>query len=300
MNSILIVDDDRDDLQSAKSLLESLDDVNIVPLNNATEAIDYLDRCTAKVVVTDLHMPGINGLELLQVIRRLHPDLPVIVMTRRGSEEIAAVALNDGASGYVQKRILNRQLVPIVKKVLDSVAARYDMRRLEEVLDYTETRFVLENQSELALPIIGYLQEKANRLLPFDENELVRIGLAIDEALKNAIYHGNLEVSSELRESDDGTFDELACQRKNQAPFAGRKVEVTCRVSNQQFECVIRDEGKGFAIDDVPDPLSPENLEKAGGRGLLLIKQFMDEVRHNASANEITMIKRRPNHGGTR
>jgi CheY-like chemotaxis protein len=294
MNSILIVDDNREDLRSATSLLESLQDVKVVQAESAAEAVDYLSDSPATVVVTDLNMPGMSGLDLLHLVRRQHPDTPVIVMTGHGSEEIAAVALNDGASGYVPKRMLDSQLLPIVTKILDAVDARRDMHRLEEVLDFTETRFVLDNENELATPIVGYIQEKVNRLLPFDENDLVQIGLAIDEALKNAIYHGNLEVGSELREADDGSFHELARQRRSQSPFAGRKVEVICRVSSQEFECVIRDQGNGFRVNDVPDPLAPENLEKASGRGLLLIHQFMDEVRHNEQANEITMIKRRP------
>ncbi len=221
MNSILIVDDNLADLQLASELLESMDDVNVVSVNHGTKALEYLECSNATAMVTDLHMPGMSGLELLHMVRQLHPDLAVIVMTGHGSEDIAAIALNDGASGYVPKRQLETQLVPIVQRVLESVAARRDRHRLEEVLDYTETRFVLDNDSELAAPIIGYLQEKANRLLPFDENELVRIGLAVNEALKNAIYHGNLEVSSELRESDDGSFDAIAEQRRNQIALLG-------------------------------------------------------------------------------
>ena len=54
---------------------------------------------------------------------------------------------------------------------------------------------------------------------------------------------------------------------------------------------IIRDEGPGFDLSSLRDPTDPENLEKAGGRGLLLINAFMDEVRHNERGNQITMIK---------
>ena len=56
---------------------------------------------------------------------------------------------------------------------------------------------------------------------------------------------------------------------------------------------VISDEGPGFDAAALRDPTDPENLEKAGGRGLLLINAFMDEVRHNDMGNEITMVKRK-------
>jgi anti-sigma regulatory factor (Ser/Thr protein kinase) len=58
-------------------------------------------------------------------------------------------------------------------------------------------------------------------------------------------------------------------------------------------QIVIRDQGPGFDPTSLPDPTQPENLERAFGRGMLLISTFMDEVRHNEQGNEITMIKRR-------
>ncbi len=54
----------------------------------------------------------------------------------------------------------------------------------------------------------------------------------------------------------------------------------------------IRDEGPGFDPSTLPDPTDPANLERVSGRGLLLIHAFMDEVRHNPTGNEITMVKR--------
>ena len=55
---------------------------------------------------------------------------------------------------------------------------------------------------------------------------------------------------------------------------------------------MIRDEGPGFDTTTLPDPTDPANLEKRSGRGLLLIKAFMSEVRHNARGNEVTLIRR--------
>ena len=117
-------------------------------------------------------------------------------------------------------------------------------------------------------PIIAYLQEKVSRLLDFNEHELLRIGLALDEAITNAIYHGNLEVGSEMRELDNSAYYALADQRRCQPPFHNRKVHVTGRVSGEWFECTIRDDGNGFDPDALPDPLAEENLGRASGRGM--------------------------------
>jgi len=55
----------------------------------------------------------------------------------------------------------------------------------------------------------------------------------------------------------------------------------------------VRDEGPGFDVSGIPDPTDPENMLKPSGRGLLLIRTFMDEATHNAAGNEITLVRRR-------
>ena len=72
-----------------------------------------------------------------------------------------------------------------------------------------------------------------------------------------------------------------------------RRVTITSRVTPDQVRYTVCDQGPGFDPSLLPDPLDPENLLRAHGRGLMLIRSFMDEVAHNESGNEITMVKRR-------
>ena len=57
---------------------------------------------------------------------------------------------------------------------------------------------------------------------------------------------------------------------------------------------VIADEGRGFDVGAVPDPTAPENLARPSGRGIFLMKTFLDDVRYNEAGNEVTLLKRRP------
>ena len=113
------------------------------------------------------------------------------------------------------------------------------------------------------------------------------------EALSNAIFHGNLEVSSTLREKEEAGYYRLANERRVQKPWCDRRVYVTVRMSRLEAMLMIRDEGPGFDPASLPDPTDPANLERVSGRGLLLIQTFMDRVEHNETGNQITMIKRR-------
>jgi serine/threonine-protein kinase RsbW len=94
------------------------------------------------------------------------------------------------------------------------------------------------------------------------------IELALREALANAVLHGNREDSK-------------------------KKVHVRCECDgNVGVALVVRDEGPGFDLAAVPDPLAPENLGAEHGRGILLMKQFMDEIHYERGGTEVHMRKR--------
>src|SRR5204862_6690749 len=126
-----------------------------------------------------------------------------------------------------------------------------------------------------------------------DENGSIRVAVALREALCNAMLHGNLEVSSELREGDEKGYYRLIDERRELEPYDDRHVHVHASETPSEARYIIRDEGPGFDLNRVPDPTDLANLERVSGRGLLLINTFMDEVTHNKKGNEITMVKRR-------
>jgi anti-sigma regulatory factor (Ser/Thr protein kinase) len=134
----------------------------------------------------------------------------------------------------------------------------------------------------------------ASLLHPRDRTERIRVGIALHETLVNAIQHGNLELSSDLRQEDEQVFRDLGEERRRQSPYRDRRVRVRATLSRSEAVYVVEDEGPGFDPATVPDPTDPANLERVGGRGLMLIRTFMDEVEHNEKGNRITLRKRYP------
>ena len=128
-----------------------------------------------------------------------------------------------------------------------------------------------------------------------DPTGLVRVTVALHEALVNAMEHGNLEVDSHLKELDGNVYYELVKARRRQEPYCSRRVRLTALEARTEVVYVIRNEGPGFDPSLLPDPADPSNFGLASGRGLLLIRTFMDEVRHSSGGREITMVLRPKN-----
>ena len=289
MSRILIVDDAAVDRVLIQRLLERAEqDWRIQSVGDAAAAMELIQNEPIDAVVTDLQMPRIDGLALVRWIKQQRPNLPVVLVTGMGSEQAAMDALRSGAASYSPKSQLARDLAATVAYVLE-IAARVRNRPLNQACPEC-TAFVLENEARLIMPLIDHLQAQ---LPHWSDGSRLQIGMALNEALTNAMHHGNLEVPSTLRSDDESDYYFLIRQRQKSLPYCDRRIRVQFETSPEQIQIEISDEGPGFDPESIPDPRLPANLEKLSGRGLLLIKTFMDEVRFADKGSRIVMIKQR-------
>ncbi len=136
---------------------------------------------------------------------------------------------------------------------------RHEAETVERSLDST-----LESVDH-AEEITVALAKKAG----FEEDDLIKIGMAVRESMVNAVVHGN---------------------RYN----ANKKVRFWVSKNTEKLTVRIADEGEGFDVEGLPDPLAPENLFRSSGRGIFLIRTFMDEVqirRLELGGMEVTLVK---------
>ena len=119
----------------------------------------------------------------------------------------------------------------------------------------------LEQGYRVADTLLEELQAKG-----YSEAVVFAVRLAIEEALNNAIRHGN-------------------------AMDPGKTAELVYEITDEQVDISITDEGPGFDFQEVPDPTLDENLDKPTGRGLMLIRAYMDIVEFNENGNELHMVK---------
>src|ERR1700732_4946763 len=121
------------------------------------------------------------------------------------------------------------------------------------------------------LETVDIAEQAASRIASeagFDDDEVMRIAMAVREAAVNAVLHGN-------------AYD------------PGKKVNLDFETTGHDLVITIRDQGKGLDLTKIPDPLSPDNLLKTSGRGIFLIRSFMDEVeiRPSHTGTEIKLVK---------
>lgn len=290
---IMAVDDSPTQLLQLKVLLKQAG-YEVCTAGNAEAAIEMARQGKLSLVVTDLEMPGMSGLDLVKVLSAEIPSLPVVLTTSRGSEELAVEALQAGAASYVPKHRLGQTLIDTVERTLAISAAEQERLSFAQYIRQISLEMEFGNDDRLLQQILSRIEAPLIELGIVTDTTRMHIGVALDEALRNAMIHGNLEVSSELRDQDDGSpFMELIQQRLADPQYADRRVSIQLTADQNQATIVIADQGPGFDVNNITDPTDPDSWEEISGRGLFLIRSFMDEVQYNESGNQITMIKYR-------
>ena len=147
--TVIFIDDDEEVRLSGQQTLE-IDGLNVVSLERAELALDHLTTAWPGIVVTDIKMPGMNGMALLDRITRIDPELPVVLITGHGDIPLAVNAMRAGAYDFVEKPADPDYLIDVVRRALDK-------RRL--VLENRALRLELDALGEMARQIIGVTPE---------------------------------------------------------------------------------------------------------------------------------------------
>lgn len=290
MANILVVDDSLVDLRLAMTILQKGMDCSIVEADSAEAALEHLATAIdLDLVLTDLQMPGLNGLELVERIRNDWPSLPVILMTAAGSEDIAAQALKVGAASYVPKRRLSDDLVSTAQKILAAARQEQKHSRLMHSLNRGELEFDLRNDPLLITPLVQMIQEMLRSLPLSDEAERLRVGVAVEEAIRNAVFCGNLEIG--LVEDGKVPAQELIAERLYVPPYCHRRVAVQVKINREEATFIVTDEGPGFDYSAIE--ASEFDADAPYGRGIRLMRTFMDSVEFREGGRQVVLRKLR-------
>ncbi len=141
METILVVDDEKNYLRVLSAVLED-EGYEVLTALNGSEALEIHKRSDLDLILTDMKMPGMNGIELLENVKAIDPDLPVIMMTAHGTVDKAVEAMQKGAYSYILKPFDNDRLIIYVKKAVAMFQVVKENRRLR---DAVESQYSFDN-----------------------------------------------------------------------------------------------------------------------------------------------------------
>jgi CheY-like chemotaxis protein len=291
---ILVADNSAQRRSELGDVLASLDHT-VVFVASADDAVAAARRQPPDLLIADAELPGVDGITLTAQMRQQFPGTPVLLVIDVVNKEVVVSALRAGAAAYLPRQIAARELPGVVSELLNVAASQKRKVLFLQRMSAVEYRFDLESDPELVPNMVSQAELLLSQMELFDDADRMRVGVGIHEALVNAIVHGNLEVSSDLKAGRWEEYHEAIAVRRRSLPYRHRRVTVVMRAERRQSFCIhIADQGPGFDVSKLPDPNDPSVWEKPSGRGLILIRSFFDDMKHNQTGNEITLTKRQP------
>ena len=272
--TVLVVDDDSSIHDLVQALLPRTD-WNVDCVESGEQAIARLENHTYDLVLTDILMPGMDGLTLLGRIRNRNPDARIVVMTVANTPDHVLGSLRGEAAGYMSKPLFRDTLIRTLHSALSSPVNPGDIRILSDLPHWISLQVACRIST--ANRLAQFLGELPAELTPEERDQ---IATAFRELLMNAIEYG-------------GHFDPK------------QTVDLSYIRTAHSIVYYIRDPGEGFSLaklehaaigNDSDDPFRHSAVReqlgiRPGGFGLLMTKNFADELIYSAKGNEVIFIK---------
>lgn len=264
-----------------------------VTAQNASDGLDVYLSEKPDVIICNMLLPGMSGLELLNTIRKKDSKTSIIIATTKSSENIAIQAFRLGATDFLKKPIQDKDILPILEKLKEKHQAEPQDIKYGDVeqgsMKFT-FRTELDSVHLIVERLIGELGDDF-----FDEDDKINIELGLIELITNALEHGNLNISFDEKTAacDNNTLEELLESRMKDPTYSNRLITVNFEYTPEECIWSIIDEGDGFDISQLPDPTAKENLDSLHGRGIFMTKLFFDSLEYKGKGNQAVAIKRR-------
>lgn len=130
MGKILIVDDELDILELLEMIIAERTSHQVVTTNNPLEVPPLLKQDPFDLLITDLRMPGLSGMDLIREAKSIDPDMPVIVITAYGSSQSAEEAITEGAYDYITKPFRKDQIIITINRAMEWHAMKKELAAL--------------------------------------------------------------------------------------------------------------------------------------------------------------------------
>ncbi len=249
MESIVIVDDEKHYPLILKEVLAE-EGYTAFPASSSMEALDILHQEKIDLVLTDVKMPGMDGVELLSKIKEINPDTPVIVMTAHGSVEKAVEAMQKGAYTFIQKPFENQTLLSHISKALSIYRIVQENAMLRDAISSTYNFGNIIGKSKK----MKELYETIKKIAPFNANVLIEGESGTGkELVAKSIHYNSTRKNNSLIAVNCSAFAETLLESEL---FGHEKGAFTGATSRKKGRFEIADKGTLF-LDEIGElPLS--------------------------------------------
>lgn len=287
---ILVVDDNPIYRRLLTEIVSSKK-INFLEASDGEIGLDMFKKHLPDVVICDVFMPKLNGLDLLKAIKRIKPDTFVIMVTVHDFEDWIIEALESGASNFLKGPVTHKELSMLIDKYYEIVKNRSFSKNFISIIK--EKQLTLKFNSDImSVPnIVDYiLRETGNRI---NISERFGFELGLNELITNSIEHGNMEISSEEKKTaiENNKLLQLYKSKFKEPEIANRTITVKLNISKEIIELEIIDEGKGFDRQNICDPLKAVNAKELVGKGIFLSKHYFDEMEYIGKGNIVRIKK---------
>jgi CheY-like chemotaxis protein/anti-sigma regulatory factor (Ser/Thr protein kinase) len=271
---LLIVDDDPSVHELVQAMLVGTS-WEADSASNGDDALARLESCSYDVLLTDILMPGMDGLALLGQLRNRHPHVPVVMMTVKNTPDHVLGSLRRDAAAYISKPFTRDTLLTTLQNALSASVTDDDIKILSDKPHWISLQ--IRCRIATADRLTQFVRELPSDL---DADQREQIASAFRELLMNAVEHG-------------GHLD------------PEKTVDLSYIRTARTIVYYIRDPGEGFSMDTLShaavantdeEPFRHVELRRQmglrpGGFGLLMTKSFADELIYSAKGNEVILIK---------
>lgn len=291
MKVLIVEDDDGTRFILGKVAKNEGHDVMTAP--DGASGLAVFTEFRPDMVLSDIQMPKMDGLQLLERIRNVDHDVVVVMVSSLDTPEYTIKALRLRADDYLVKPAQEKDLLLLIRKYQKVILTRTKEREVVGLVVKKNLEMRVSNQLDLVDRIVDRLMQETEHHLPSIDRLGVHLGLV--ELVSNGIEHGNLEITYDEKtlamEGGADAWQNLVRARMQQYPFSERFVTIEIGMGANLIEWVITDQGKGFDWTKIPDPNDPANLLSPHGRGIMLTQFRFDEMTYLGNGSKVRLVK---------
>ncbi|MFO7868765.1 MAG: response regulator [Bacteroidales bacterium] len=287
---VLIVEDDPASMNYLEIILNK-EGLEYKTASNGEEGLEIFKQYHPHIVLTDINMPRMSGIEMLSAIKQINSQTIVIMLTAFNSEKYVIESMKYGANNYLKKPILKENIIGLLRKYKSIIYARTQHKQIQHFIQSHSFSMKFKNDINQVPFIVNYLIDEIEVL--FKEDETMGIRLGLNEIIINAIEHGNLNIS--YREKSEAiqqnVFEKLISERALLKENILKKVIIAYEFRENYCEWIIQDEGSGFNPSIIPNPITDVGTEQLHGRGIFITRFHFDELEYYGNGNRVRMRK---------